>query len=320
MQKRVFLYLVLIIVFFFAFGPNVLAQFSPDVFVIDQPVIDGTVTVSRAVINEPGWIVIHADENDAPGPVIGFSPLIAGINADVLVEVDLDGVTDTLYAMLHVDQGEVGTYEFPGTDGPVVVNDAVVTPPFMVTGFEISPLDIVDTAAADGSFETLIAAVTAADLVDTLKGEGPFTVFAPTDDAFAALPEGTIDALLADTETLANILLYHVVPGVLFSSDLGDGMEEDAVTVNDANVVIADIEAANGIIHVIDQVILPPRDDESEDVEEVGGEDEESEVGDGETEEPSDDGVSDENGTDEETDGEEMDGGDNPPEPCQKQA
>lgn len=136
MQKRIFLYFSLAIVLIFASGPIVQAQFAPDVFVVDQPVIDGTVTVSRAVINEPGWIVIHADENGAPGPVIGFSPLIAGINAEVLVEVDLDGVTDTLYAMLHMDQGEVGIYEFPGTNGPVIVNDAIITPPFMVTSIE----------------------------------------------------------------------------------------------------------------------------------------------------------------------------------------
>ena len=132
-------------------------------------------------------------------------------------------------------------------------------------------MDIVDTAAAAGSFETLLAAATAAGLVDTLKSEGPFTVFAPTDEAFAALPEGTVEGLLADPEALSAILLYHVVPGKVMSTDLSDGMMAatangaevtigtmNGVTVNDATVVQADIEASNGVIHVIDAVILPP--------------------------------------------------------------
>jgi len=132
-------------------------------------------------------------------------------------------------------------------------------------------MDIVDTAAAAGSFTTLLAAAEAAGLVDTLKSEGPFTVFAPTDEAFAALPEGTVEGLLADPEALAAILTYHVVAGKVMSGDLTDGMTattvngadvtimtEGGVTVNGANVVTADIEATNGVIHVIDAVILPP--------------------------------------------------------------
>lgn len=131
--------------------------------------------------------------------------------------------------------------------------------------------DIVDTAVDAGSFTTLVAAVQAAGLVDTLKGEGPFTVFAPTDDAFAALPEGTVEGLLADPDALAAILTYHVVAGKVMSGDLSNEMTagtvngadikimtEGGVTVNGANVVSADIEASNGVIHVIDKVILPP--------------------------------------------------------------
>ena len=132
--------------------------------------------------------------------------------------------------------------------------------------------DIVDTAAAAGSFSTLLAAATAAGLVDTLKSEGPFTVFAPTDEAFAALPEGTVDTLLMEEnkDQLSAILLYHVVPGKVMSGDLTNGMmaetaqggeltimTEGGVTVNGANVTTADIEASNGVIHVIDAVILP---------------------------------------------------------------
>jgi uncharacterized surface protein with fasciclin (FAS1) repeats len=133
-------------------------------------------------------------------------------------------------------------------------------------------MDIVDTAVGAGTFNTLVAAVHAAGLEDTLRGEGPFTVFAPTDEAFAALPEGTVETLLMEEnlDQLVAILTYHVVPGAVMSGDLSDGMMAttvqggeieigtmDGVTVNGANVVAADIEASNGVIHVIDAVILP---------------------------------------------------------------
>ncbi len=132
--------------------------------------------------------------------------------------------------------------------------------------------DIVDTAVGAGSFTTLVAAVQAAGLVDTLKSDGPFTVFAPTDDAFAALPEGTVETLLKpeNKNQLVSILTYHVVPGAVKSTDLSDGMKaatvqgsevtigtSGGVTVDGANVVQADIMASNGVIHVIDAVILP---------------------------------------------------------------
>src|SRR6056297_3936721 len=131
---------------------------------------------------------------------------------------------------------------------------------------------IVEVAVGAGSFSTLVAAVEAAGLVDTLSGEGPFTVFAPTDEACAALPEGVLDALLLpeNQETLTAILTYHVVSGEVLSTDLSAGdvptVEgqnvtiglEGGVTVNDANVVTADVQASNGVIHVIDSVLLPP--------------------------------------------------------------
>ena len=132
--------------------------------------------------------------------------------------------------------------------------------------------DIVDTAAAAGSFGTLLAAAEAAGLVETLKGDGPFTVFAPTDDAFAALPDGTVENLLKpeNKDQLVGILTYHVVAGKVMSTDLQDDMEaatvqgttvmidlDNGVMVDDANVVSADIEASNGVIHVIDKVIMP---------------------------------------------------------------
>ncbi len=134
-------------------------------------------------------------------------------------------------------------------------------------------MDIVDTAVGAGSFTTLVAAVQAAGLVDTLKGEGPFTVFAPTDEAFAALPAGTVESLLLpeNKDQLVSILTYHVVPGKVMSGDIaGKQMEvttvqgsmanidaTSGVMIDGANVVTADIEASNGVIHVIDAVILP---------------------------------------------------------------
>jgi uncharacterized surface protein with fasciclin (FAS1) repeats len=130
---------------------------------------------------------------------------------------------------------------------------------------------IVDVASDAGTFETLLAAAEAAGLVDTLQSDGPYTVFAPTDDAFAALPEGTVESLLADPEALANILLYHVVAGKVLAadvvgldsattaqgSDVAISVDGSSVMVNEANVVATDIEASNGVIHVIDAVILP---------------------------------------------------------------
>ena len=135
--------------------------------------------------------------------------------------------------------------------------------------------DIVDTAVAAGSFKTLAAALGAADLVATLKGEGPFTVFAPTDEAFAKLPKGTVETLLKpeNKAKLIAILTYHVVPGKVMAKtavtldkatavskkDIALAVKDGALTLNDsAKVVTADIEASNGVIHVIDTVILPP--------------------------------------------------------------
>ena len=132
---------------------------------------------------------------------------------------------------------------------------------------------MVDTAVSAGQFNTLVAAVEAADLVTTLKGDGPFTVFAPTDDAFAALPEGTVENLLKpeNKDQLIAVLTYHVVPGKIMSSDIAgtatmvesvqgselDVNATDGVTVDGATVVTADIETDNGVIHVIDRVVLP---------------------------------------------------------------
>ncbi|MEE4203120.1 MAG: fasciclin domain-containing protein [Halieaceae bacterium] len=133
--------------------------------------------------------------------------------------------------------------------------------------------DIVDTAVAAGKFKTLAAALKAAGLVETLKGSGPFTVFAPTDEAFAALPEGTVETLLKpeNKAKLTSILTYHVIPGKVMSTDIaGKALEvetvegskasvdaTDGVMIDNAKVIMADIAASNGVIHVIDAVIMP---------------------------------------------------------------
>jgi uncharacterized surface protein with fasciclin (FAS1) repeats len=140
------------------------------------------------------------------------------------------------------------------------------------TAFGAEKKDIVDTAVGAGSFKTLVAAVQAAGLVDTLKGEGPFTVFAPTDEAFAKLPEGTVETLLKpeNKEKLVAILTYHVVSGKVMAADVKTmevatvqgskaklKVDDGKVTIDSANVVKTDIETSNGVIHVIDAVILP---------------------------------------------------------------
>lgn len=138
---------------------------------------------------------------------------------------------------------------------------------------EMAKGDIVDIAAGNPDFSTLVTAVKAAGLVETLKGDGPFTVFAPTNAAFAALPEGTVESLLepANKDKLSAVLTYHVVPGKVYAEDVVElssattvqGSDvtitttDGAVMVDSANVVMTDIEASNGVIHVIDAVILP---------------------------------------------------------------
>jgi plastocyanin len=109
------------------------AAAMPSVGVADQPIKDDTVTVAKVVSNGPGWIVIHADKNGAPGPVLGYAAVKDGENDDVVVKLAAEGRTETLYAMLHTDAGTVGTYEFPGADGPVAMNGKVITPAFKIT-------------------------------------------------------------------------------------------------------------------------------------------------------------------------------------------
>jgi uncharacterized surface protein with fasciclin (FAS1) repeats len=165
---------------------------------------------------------------------------------------------------VFIDGAKVVSTDIEARNGVIHVIDDVLLPEVV--------LDLIQTAEKAGTFATLLRALDAADLTGVLKGTDAFTVFAPTDAAFAALPAGTLDALIADPETLSAILLYHVVPGRVTSTQVV-GLTE-AVTVNGAAVAISvdgttvlideatvtavDIEATNGIIHIIDQVILPP--------------------------------------------------------------
>ncbi len=140
----------------------------------------------------------------------------------------------------------------------------------VAAGASAQAKDIVDTAIGAGSFKTLVTAIQAAGLVDTLKGKGPFTVFAPTDEAFAKLPPGTVEGLLKDKAKLASILTYHVVPASVMAKDVKPGDVKTVngksikvtatggkVMVNDATVTTTDVAASNGVIHVIDTVLLP---------------------------------------------------------------
>lgn len=160
----------------------------------------------------------------------------------------------------RVDNATIVKADILGANGVIHVIDAVVLP----------KADIIDVAREAGSFKTLLTAVEAAGLTDTLRGEGPYTIFAPTDEAFAKLPAGTIEGLLKDTPKLKRILLYHVVPGKHLAADVvkmnkaktAEGQsvrikESNGVKVDGANVVKTDVTAANGVIHVIDAVILP---------------------------------------------------------------
>ena len=196
--------------------------------------------------------------------VTGLKSATTLLGKDVAVKVDMGNV--------YINDAKVIITDIETSNGVIHVVDAVILPPTE----EAASSTIVDIAVADGRFNTLVAAVTAADLVETLSGEGPFTVFAPTDDAFAALPEGTLDSLLLpeNKQQLIDILLYHVVSGKVMAADvvtlpsattvLGKDVtitvKDGKVFLNDTvEVIITDIEASNGVIHVIDAVLLPPQ-------------------------------------------------------------
>ncbi len=188
-------------------------------------------------------------------------------------------VTVDLSDGVKINGANVIIADVPASNGVIHAIDYVLLPPSLGLGAEEAAMEeeaaptIVDVATTNG-FTTLVAAVDAAGLVETLSGDGPFTVFAPTDEAFAAALESlgiTAEELLADTELLTSVLTYHVVAGEVFSADLTDGLTaatvngaeitfdlSDGAKVNEANITAADVGASNGVIHVIDAVLLPP--------------------------------------------------------------
>ncbi len=266
--------------------------------IVDIAVADGRFTTLVAALQAAE--LVETLQGDGPFTVFApiddaFAKLPEGTVEALLA--DIPALTDIL--LYHVVSGKVMAadvvqlsladtvagipVQIKVMDGNVYINDAMV----VITDIEASngvihvvdtvilpPADIVDTAVADGRFTTLVAAVQAAGLVDTLKSEGPFTVFAPTDDAFAKLPAGTIEALLADIPALTDILLYHVADGRQFAADVVSmeklvtlqgksamiSLMDGKAMIDNAEIIITDILTSNGVIHVIDSVILPPKD------------------------------------------------------------
>ena len=179
---------------------------------------------------------------------------------------------------VSIGEATVLIADIEASNGVIHVIDTVLIPEPAVAMEEttepdpVAQPDIVEIAVNDGRFTTLVTALKAAGLVDTLRGEGPFTVFAPTDEAFATLPKGTVESLLADVPALTDILLYHVVAEAVSSeqvvtldsaetvqgASLAISVDGGTVSIGEATVLIADIEASNGVIHVIDSVLIPP--------------------------------------------------------------
>ena len=191
---------------------------------------------------------------------------------ELMVTIDDNGVM--------IDNAMVTVADIAADNGVVHVIDAVLIP-------ENEPYTVVDIIVDSENHTTLETAVVAAGLVETLSGEGPFTVFAPTDDAFNALPEGTLDAVLADMDLLTSILTHHVAGGSVYSTDLSDGMmvttlngtelmvtiDDNGVMIDNAMVTVADIAADNGVVHVIDAVLIPEDgcEDDNETIDELFG-------------------------------------------------
>ena len=273
--------------------------------IVDLAVADGRFTFLVGALQAAGLV----ETLQGPGPFTVFAPLddaFGKLPADTVaaLQADVTALTDVL--LYHVLPGSVMAADVTAlesadtvqgasvaitVDGDAVrVNDAqVVVADIVAANGVIHVIDsvlippapdapatqtgtIVDLAVADGRFTFLVGALQAAGLVETLQGPGPFTVFAPLDDAFGKLPADTVAALQADVTALTDVLLYHVLPGsvmaadvtALESADTVQGasvaitVDGDAVRVNDAQVVVADIVAANGVIHVIDSVLIPP--------------------------------------------------------------
>ncbi len=213
--------------------------------------------------------------------VVSGKVMAADVTAGDVPSVQGENITVTTDGGVKVNGANVIATDVEASNGVIHVIDAVIVPPSLdvasllptpETTAAAAAGDIVAVASANPDFSTLVAAVQAAGLVETLQGEGPFTVFAPTNDAFAALPAGLVDKLLLpeNKDILVAILTYHVVSGKVMAADVTAGdvpsvqgeniavTTDGGVKVNGANVIATDVEASNGVIHVIDAVILPP--------------------------------------------------------------
>ena len=299
MKKFIIVLMVLLVLGQFAFsaGKKEMAPPPKQQDIVEIAVADGRFTTLAAALGAANLV----ETLKGDGPFTVFAPTDAAFaklpkgTVEALLN-DIPALTDIL--LYHVVPGAVMASDVVKlssaptvlgkdlavkvVDGKVMINDSMV----IITDLKASngvihvidtvllppmPKDIVDIAVADGRFTTLAAALGAANLVETLKSDGPFTVFAPTDAAFAKLPKGTVEALLNDIPTLTNILLYHVVPGAVMASDvvklssaptvLGKDVAIKVVggkvMINGSMVIITDIKASNGVIHVIDAVLLP---------------------------------------------------------------
>ena len=239
-------------------GPGPYTLFAPTDEAFDklpdgtlEALLDDIPTLSNILLYPVVWGAEVMAADVSTNPVVMANGNVASLSIE-------DGV--------KIDNANIIEVDWMGTNGIVHVIDEVILP-----GDDPGGMTIVENLVAQGNFTTLVAAVTAADLVDTLNSAGPFTLFAPTDAAFAKLPEGTVEALLDDIPTLTDILLYHVISGSKVESSMvtaGDVMmangdnatlsTEDGVMINDANVFGVDWQSSNGVIHIIDTVILPP--------------------------------------------------------------
>ena len=258
-------------------GPFTVFAPTDDAFAaLPEGTVEGLLEDIPALTDILLYHVVSGDVKAADVVTLQSAETLQGGSLSITVEGDV----------VRINGAQVVIADIEASNGTIHVIDAVLLPPAPEEATAEpteapteapAPGTIVDIAVADGRFETLVAALGAADLVDALSGEGPFTVFAPTDDAFAALPEGTVEGLLEDIPALTAILLYHVVAGDVKAADvvtldsaetlqgaaLSISVEGDVVRINGAQVVIADIEASNGTIHVIDAVLLPPAPEDS---------------------------------------------------------
>lgn len=252
-------------------GPFTVFAPTDDAFAaLPEGVLDGLLADTEALSAVLTYHVVSGEVLAAD--VVGLNSATSVQGEDIAITVDDGGVV--LNGLSNVV-----TTDVEASNGVIHVIDTVILPPSlsadepMASDQEPMMADIIATATEAGSFTTLLAAVEAAGLTETLQGEGPFTVFAPTDEAFAALGEETINGLLEDTETLSQILLYHVVSGEVLAAnvveleaattvqgeDISIAIVDGGVVLNGtSNVVTTDILTSNGVIHVIDAVILPP--------------------------------------------------------------